>query len=82
MNQMGHALQHLPADATLSESQRMEQVRMIVNLEAYASHLHSPGTELERQHLLTIQRAQAKVQQISRCHKTPRFSIRPSRNEP
>ena len=43
INQMGSALQHLSTDATLSESQRAEQVSIIANLKVYASSLHSAG---------------------------------------
>ncbi len=79
MSQIGHALQRLSTDATTGESQRREQVRIIANLQAYTSNLRSVGTELERQHQLTLQRAEARAQQ---CCKMPRFSIGPSRNEP
>ncbi len=48
-------------DATLSEGQRLEQVRAIANLQAYASNLQSAGAELERQRQLIMQHAQAKV---------------------
>ena len=64
MNQMGQALQYFSTDATLSEGQCLEQVRIVANLQAYTSNLHSAGAELERQHQLTMQRAEARVQQL------------------
>ncbi len=36
---------------------------IIANVKAYASNLHSAGDELERQHQLITQRAEAKVQE-------------------
>jgi hypothetical protein len=62
-SQMGRALQHLSTDATLSETSRKEQERIIANLQAYAGDLRSAGAALERQHQLTMQQAEAKVQQ-------------------
>ncbi len=63
---MCQASQHLSTDATLSESQRREQERIIGNLQAYAGNLHSAGAEFERQHQLTMQQAEAKAQQMLR----------------
>ncbi len=64
MSRIGQALQHLPANATLSEIQRRERERIIANLHAYAGNLHSAEAEFERQHQLTMQQAEAKVQQM------------------
>ncbi len=55
-------MQHLSTYAILSEIQRREQVRIIANMPAHASNLHSGGTELERQHQLTTQRVEAKIE--------------------
>ncbi len=66
MSHMGHALQNLPTDATLSEAQRKEHARIIANLPACAGNLRPAGAELERQHQSTMHQAQAKVQQMLR----------------
>ncbi len=64
MSQMGRALQHLSTDAALSEALRKYQERSMANLQAYAGNLPSAGAELKRQHQLTMQQAEAKIQQM------------------
>ena len=45
MSQMGHALQLLSTDATLSEAQRKDQESIIANLHACAGNLRSAVAE-------------------------------------
>ncbi len=61
MSQMSHVLQHLSTDATFSEIQRKSRSALLPTLQACAGNLRSAGAELERQHQLTMQQAEAKV---------------------